>query len=320
MRGSSSAAISSAVPSVEPASWTRISSGDGSWARALDSASPRYAAPLKDGMTTETVRTRRNARSCARYGPGAMGRSQRLHETAVRALRRAGWNVHRHPGWFDFAHRRSVLMGALGIDLVFDVGANTGQFARELRDYGYRGRIVSFEPLSAAYATLAAQAAADEAWTALHTAIGDRDGTVAIHVAANGDSSSALPMGQRHLDAAPQSAYVADEEAPLARLDGLVAPYLGADRRAYLKVDTQGYEWAVLDGALETLPRLTAVELELSLVELYEGQHTWLELIERMRDAGMRPVGLGHDFWDERTGETLQVDGIFARDETRTGQ
>ena len=237
-----------------------------------------------------------------------------VHEAVVRALHRAGWDLQRHPGWFDFAHRRNVLLSARGIDLVLDVGANAGQFGRELRGYGYRGRIVSFEPLRAPYDALAARAGADDLWTAVHSAVGDHDGTLPIHVAANSDSSSALAMGRRHLDAAPQSAYVGVEEAPLARLDTLAAPYLASDRRPYLKVDTQGYEWQVLDGALEVLPQMAAVELELSLVELYEGQRTWLELVERMADAGLRPVGLGHDFWDERTGETLQVDGIFVRD------
>jgi len=243
-----------------------------------------------------------------------MSRLQRLHETVVGGLRRAGWDLHRHPGWFDFAHRRSVLMAARGIDLLLDVGANAGQFGRELRDYGYRGRIVSFEPLAAPYAELARRAAADDLWTAVHTAVGDRDGTLTINVAANSDSSSALAMDDRHLAAAPQAAYVGVEETPLSRLDLLAAPYLDGARRSYLKVDTQGYEWQVLDGAPDVLARAAAVELELSLVELYEGQRTWLELVERMRSAGLRPVGLGHDFWDERTGETLQVDGIFVRD------
>jgi FkbM family methyltransferase len=240
-----------------------------------------------------------------------MSAVQRLHETVVRGLRRAGWDLHRHPGWFDLAHRRNVLMAARGIDLVFDVGANTGQFARELRDYGYRGRIVSFEPLSAAHAQLAREAGDDELWTAVRTAVGDGDGTLTINIAANSDSSSALAMGARHLEAAPQSAYIGVEEAPVARLDALAAPYLGAARHAYVKIDTQGYEWQVLDGAVQTLPHLAAIELELSLVELYEGQHTWLDLVERMGDAGLRPVGLGHDFWDEGSGETLQVDAIF---------
>jgi FkbM family methyltransferase len=265
---------------------------------------------LNDGITTETVTERRD-------GIGAtvrpVSRTLALHRAVVRTLRRAGWDLHRHPGWFDFAHRRAVLLRARGVDLVLDVGANAGQYGEELREYGYGGEIVSMEPLREPYARLAARASGDPRWTALRTAAGSQPGELTINVAANSDSSSALAMLDRHLRAAPQSAYVGHEQAPVDRLDAIAAPYVARAQQPYLKIDTQGFEWDVLDGATELLPRLAGVELELSLVALYEGQRTWLELVERMAAAGLRPVGLGHDFWDERTGETLQVDGIFVR-------
>lgn len=243
-----------------------------------------------------------------------MGATARFHRAVVQSLHRIGWDLHRHPGWFDFAHRRNVLMAARGIDLVLDVGANRGQFGEELRAYGYRGALVSYEPLSAPYAQLEARAARDPGWTARRTAVGARAGELTIHVAANSDSSSALAMLERHRQAAPQSAYVGTQTVAVQRLDVLAADAVAAARRPYLKIDTQGYEWEVLDGATELLARLAAVELELSLVALYEGQRDWLELVARMAVAGLRPAGLSHDFWDERTGETLQVDAIFVRD------
>lgn len=243
-----------------------------------------------------------------------MSAAARIQEVVTTRLHRLGWDLRRHPAYFDFAHRRAVLLRSCGIDLVIDVGANVGQFAGELREYGYTGRIISLEPLSSAYAQLSRRAAADPAWTALRTAAGTGHGELTINVAANSDSSSALPMLDRHLAAAPQSAYVATESAPVDRLDVILAPYLDDARAPYMKIDTQGYEWDVLDGAGDALDRFAAVELELSLVGLYDGQRTWLELIERMHAAGFRTVGLQHDFWDEATGETLQLDGIFVRD------
>ena len=88
---------------------------------------------------------------------------------------------------------RQLLKGfeRFGVDLVFDVGANVGQFGSEIRTMGFAGRIVSFEPLSAAHARLSAAAKRDPAWS-VHPrcAIGDHDGTVEINIAGNSVSSS----------------------------------------------------------------------------------------------------------------------------------
>ena len=86
------------------------------------------------------------------------------------------------------------------IDLVFDVGANIGQYAEYLRYLGYSGRIVSFEPLSSAYSRLITTAKKDSLWeVAPCAALGSRDGEIKINVAGNSVSSSALPMFDSHL-------------------------------------------------------------------------------------------------------------------------
>ena len=60
---------------------------------------------------------------------------------------RVGLDVQRYPQ-SDPLHGLSLLLAHLGIDLVLDVGANDGGYARTLRRLGYRHRIISFEPLS----------------------------------------------------------------------------------------------------------------------------------------------------------------------------
>ncbi len=64
---------------------------------------------------------------------------------AVRAVtHRLGFDIVRYDPFAEIAHRRQRFLSHLGISLVFDVGANTGQYAEGLRAEGYRGRIVSF--------------------------------------------------------------------------------------------------------------------------------------------------------------------------------
>lgn len=200
------------------------------------------------------------------------------------------------------------------IDLVFDIGANIGQFAQNLRSFGYKGTIVSFEPLSAAHLALLRAAKRDQQWL-IHprTAIGDHDGNIDINIAGNSVSSSVLPMLDDHATAEVGSAYVAMEQAPIARLDTVSSHYLQDKHRCFVKIDVQGYEWQVLDGATETLNRAQGVLCELSLVPLYAGQHLWQEVMERLDAQGFTLWAIQPGFTDPRDGRTLQVDGIFFR-------
>jgi hypothetical protein len=69
-----------------------------------------------------------------------------------------------------------------------------------------------------------------------------------------------------------------------------------------------------MDGAAGVFDRIVAVELELSLRELYEGQELLPALYERMLRQGFALVWLGESmFRDPVSDEILAVDGIFLR-------
>lgn len=231
-----------------------------------------------------------------------------------RAANLAGFDIHRLDR--GRGRSRSLITGIewAGVDLVLDVGANSGQFARKLRSLGYAGRMVSFEPLSSAHRELEKTACRDPLWT-VHDrcAIGALDGEAVINIAGNFQSSSILPMLESHVSAAPGSAYVGAEKAPLFRLDTAAPPYLEKSRKPFLKIDTQGYEWHVLDGAGAVLPRIAGVLCELSLIPLYEGQHLWLDVIKRLEDEGFTLWAIFEGFSDRKIGRTLQVDALFFR-------
>jgi FkbM family methyltransferase len=231
-----------------------------------------------------------------------------------RTIRAAGYDLHRLRPETSPGHQLGLSLAHFDVDLVLDVGANAGQFAAGLRAFGYRGKIVSFEPLSAAHARLTEKAAADDAWR-VHprTAIGDEDGTIEINIAGNSFSSSVLPMLDAHADAAQGSAYVGSEQAPIARLDTIAPPYLAGSRNPFLKIDTQGFEAHVLNGAAGILPQIRGVLCELSLVPLYEGQPLWREMLARFEAAGLTLWALQPGFTDPRDGRTLQSDVILFR-------
>lgn len=225
----------------------------------------------------------------------------------MRQLARRGLVVRRHP-----AARRQRLLVDRGVDLVLDVGAARGGYATELREFGYTGRIVSFEPLAAAHADLVRAAAADPRWETRHTALGDTTGRQEIHVASNSDSSSLLPMAEQHRASSPDIGYVGTETIEVSRLDDVAAEVLADARTPFLKIDTQGFERAVLEGAEATVPRLAGLQLELSFVTLYEGGMLADEAISWAYDHGFVLVGLDQGFTDPG-GAVLQADGVFLR-------
>jgi FkbM family methyltransferase len=203
-------------------------------------------------------------------------------------------------------------MTTLGVDLVIDVGANGGQFGLEIRRGGYAGRIVSIEPLATPYEHLSRLASHDEQWVAIRSAAGARSGSATMHVAGNdGASSSLLPMLDLHARTAPEARYVADEQVNVATLDDLVQAHLRDEGAVFTKLDVQGYELHVLEGGSATLGRSALVQLEMSLLPLYDTAPTYREVIQFMVEHGFQLVGLEPGF-AATTGVLLQSDGLFA--------
>jgi len=236
-----------------------------------------------------------------------------LHKLRM-GLRRTGVDVHRYRPAQSAEARLLRLLQVGRVDTIVDVGANDGGYARSMLATGFDGTVVSFEPLSDAHAALERAA---RGRTTRHVmprmALGDHEGRVQINIAGNSKSSSLLPMGSRHSDAAPHSRYVGSETVDIRRLDALTDAALDRARSVHLKVDTQGFEMPVLHGATGLLPRIVSIQLELSLVHLYEGQELYRELIDWVGERGFELCGVVPGFVDERTGRMLQMDGIFAR-------
>jgi FkbM family methyltransferase len=237
-----------------------------------------------------------------------------LLNTLRLAARKVGLEVHRYNVAQSLDARFLSMLGLHDVDLVIDVGANDGGYGQFLRRGGYSGPILSFEPLADAHAALRVQAARDPTWTVgPRCALGASGATASIHVAGNSRSSSLLPMMAAHVSAAPDSATLTTESVEVQRLDDVEVHMLKMCKRALLKIDTQGYELPVLQGGESTLPRCVGVQLEMSLVPLYEGQAMYRDLIDWLQLRGFELWALLPGFSDPKTGRMLQCDGVFFR-------
>ena len=238
-----------------------------------------------------------------------------LKHEVRRLARKAGYDVSPFNAKWHPAARRGRLMTFLQIDVVLDVGANTGQYAHELRsDLGFDGRIYSFEPTSAAFRTLQARAAGDAEWTTFNFALGDVAGRTTINLAENSESSSMLEMLPAHLSAEPESRFVSTEDIEIKTLDAIFEEVCRPGERVYLKIDTQGFEGRVLRGAEGSLDKIDTIQLEMSLAPLYDGQSSFSELVELLLSKRYTIVGLEPGFSDPLTGRLLQADAIFHRE------
>lgn len=233
-----------------------------------------------------------------------------------RALRRVDLHLAR---WRTTVRaRRVMLLASLSISQLVDVGANEGQYALDLRECGYRGRIISCEPLLAAYEVAVAAARSDPDWTVHRIALGSHDGEVELGVSGFNQYSSLLPPTSEMAATDTRAATIRKERVPVATLDEFVADNCDSSPLG-LKIDAQGAEWMILDQGAAVLDRARFVELELSPEPLYEGEATMTEMLARM-DAASFTLELVENDSMALHGKTLQVNGLFVRRQAATHQ
>jgi FkbM family methyltransferase len=198
------------------------------------------------------------------------------------------------------------------ISVLVDVGANQGQYATRMRTLGFQGVIHSFEPGRDAFALLERYSAADSLWHIQPVALSDVAGEQALFVSQDSVSSSLLPVADAHLRAAPASRTAHTETTTTAKLDHVLD--VNDNDRIWLKLDTQGSEDRVLDGAPETLRRTWVVQTELALLPCYDGQADYRGIMDRLHAHGFRLAAVEPGTQDPQNGEMLQFDGIFVRE------
>lgn len=229
------------------------------------------------------------------------------------ALRKLGYIVSRYDPTRDPDAVRRWFFQSSAIQVVLDVGANTGQYALHLRKTGYRGKIVSFEPTSKAFGILAENAKQDPNWIVQQYALGDTEISSEIHIAGNSWSSSLLAMLPAHESAAPESAYVGKESVAIRRLDTRFYEYCTDTDRVFMKIDAQGYTRNILHGAEHSLARISGLQVELSLIPLYDGEPVIGEVVPYLYGRGFTLVYIEPEFADRQSGQQLQVNGVFFR-------
>ena len=194
------------------------------------------------------------------------------------------------------------------VSQVLDIGANVGQFGLDIRRHGFKGQIISFEPVKETFDLLVKTIKKYEPWDALNIGLGSNESVQKINVSGNdGLSSSLLKMGKIHMSNFPKSLTVSYQNVSISTLDNQIE-ILGIDpRKVLLKLDVQGFEAEVLKGAAKSLSKIPLCFLEVSIVPLYDGEITLLPILNLLSESGHEVVDIFRGL-KTKHGQLLQLD------------
>jgi len=206
------------------------------------------------------------------------------------------------------------LLDTNNTDLLLDVGGFIGTYGVEAREMGYKGEIISFEPIKATFEKLKSKADKDNKWSCQNIGFGAKSEDLTINVAGNFASSSLLGMHQNQKDLAPDAVYQRTETIKIKRLDEVITPEMAQQYQSiYLKIDVQGYELNVLAGATALLPYIKVIQAEISFVPLYEQGPLYNEVISKLDELGFELFTILTELKDPKDGRLMQGEGIFIR-------
>jgi len=206
------------------------------------------------------------------------------------------------------------LFDLLDIRCVLDVGANMGQFAKNIRNAGYQGHIISFEPITKCYEYL--KDYENENWQIINYALGSEEGKADINVTQKSVFSSILKPNQYAGHRFKNSTNVEYTEViQVKRLDDVLSDLMPDFRASniFLKLDTQGYDLEVLKGAAESIVYISGIQSEISCKAIYESMPTHIESLEYFDSLGYKITGIFPLSHDKEDMSLLEFDCVFKK-------
>jgi FkbM family methyltransferase len=192
----------------------------------------------------------------------------------------------------------------LGINCVLDVGANQGQFAKSLRKLGFRGYILSFEPVKEDFSLLSKAFEHDKFWRGFNTALGNENSIKPFNIATESTAMSSF------LTPKEKDWEIKVDQVEIKKLDTL---FTIPNPRVFLKMDTQGYDLEVVKGSKGCINRILGLLSELSVQPTYENMPSYLEALKFYEQIGFKLIHLSGDDRNPKTGEIIEYDCVMAR-------
>lgn len=210
-------------------------------------------------------------------------------------LMSVGYDVVEHGKYGHAPDLLRALFAAHEINCVIDVGGHWGEFGGYLRHFGFTGEIVSFEPVAASYERLKEAARRDPHWQVHRVALGKAAATAAINVTRETVFSSFLKPNAASAEWFGDASAIQNVSlVGVRRLDQLfdeVTQNLTSPR-VFLKIDTQGWDMQVVQGAEGILDRVEAMQTEMSVQPIYHNMPSMSDALSKLDRMGFSVAGM----------------------------
>ena len=224
----------------------------------------------------------------------------------------SGYQIKRSKYLYDPFQNLIKSINYFKVKSIIDVGANKGQFVNKLLKNGFNGNVLSFEPLSDEHNYLKKISKNKNKWDIEERcALGKRNSKEKIYVSGNSESSSLLKILPKHTDIRPDSKTVDTQEIYVKKLNNFKNKIYKLEKNILLKIDCQGSEMDVLIGANKIIKSFSCIFLEVSLVNLYQKQKLWLEIINYLKKINFEVWSVDQLLKNNKTGQTYQLDIFF---------
>lgn len=192
-----------------------------------------------------------------------------------------------------------------------DVGANEGAFIDAVSRLVSLKEVYAFEPQPQCHDKLRRVLASIPRGHLHRAAVGAKAGEIELFCMANSSMSSVLTPDAKVACGYADGDFVIDQriKVPLVKIDDVIPE---GTEVGLLKIDVQGYEVPVLEGAKTTLGSTRALLLEVNYLAHYQGGATYDDLHEVVRSSGFRTAGISAPY--SGSNGPLWADALFVRD------
>lgn len=204
------------------------------------------------------------------------------------------------------------------IGTVLDVGANEGQFIKVAQALFPRAPILAFEPNSHLTPALERLLSAGGSGAVFPLACGRESAVIPLYVTKFSPSASLLKPTALRIPDFPAPDIGETIQVKVERLDAVVRSCELARPPYLLKIDVQGFEWEVLQGAVGILADVAVILCEVNAEDFYADQAGFEQIYLFMREHGFKLVDIGEPIRARATEEVLYFDVAFRKATART--